>query len=94
MLFRSRGKEDLDKHFIIYMEKENVQQTDVSGVQLKTNGKKEFEKLWKMKLDEKRDSKKEKLTTGICISNYRGNLRFRFGLDRNFETEKKGEATW
>ena len=45
------------------MEKENVQQTDVCGVQLETNGKKEIEKLWKMKLDEKKDSKKEKLTT-------------------------------
>ena len=53
------------------MEKENVQQTDVSGVQLKTNGKKEIEKLWKMKLDEKKDNEKEKLTTEICISKNR-----------------------
>ena len=71
-IVNGRGKKYLDKIFIIYMDKENVQQTDVSGVQLKTNGKKEFERLWKMKLDEKRDTKKEKLTIGICISKNRG----------------------
>ena len=54
------------------MEKENVQQTDVSGVQLKTNGKKEIEKLWKMKLEQNMDNKKGKLATGICISKNKG----------------------
>lgn len=54
------------------MAKENVQQTEVSRVQLKTNGKKEIEKLWKMKSDEKRDNKKEKLTTRIYINKDRG----------------------
>lgn len=71
-IVNGKGKEDFDNFFIICMEKENVQQTDVSGVQLKTNGKKEFEKLWKMKLDENKDNKKEKLTTRVCISENRG----------------------
>ena len=67
------------------MEKENVQQTDVSGVQLKTNGKKEIEKLWKMKLYENMDSKKEKLTTGICISKNRGQQQIKIWKSRGTE---------
>ena len=50
------------------MVKINIQQENVSGVQLRTNGKEEVEKLWKMK----RDNKEEKLTKGICISKERG----------------------
>jgi len=67
-----RGEEELDIIFIIYMVKENVQQTDVKRVQLRTNGKEEIEKLWKMKSVKKRDNKEEKLTKGICISKERG----------------------
>jgi len=54
------------------MVKESVQQTDVKRVQLRTNGKEEIEKLWKMKSVKKRDNKKEKLTKEICISKERG----------------------
>lgn len=54
------------------MVKENVQQTHVKAFQLRTNGKEEIEKLWKMKSVKKRDSKEQKLTIGICISRKRG----------------------
>lgn len=50
------------------MVKRNVQQEDVSGVQLRTNFKEKVGKLWKMKSDGKRDNKEEKLTKEISIS--------------------------
>jgi len=54
------------------MVRRNVQQAYVSRVHLRTNGKEEVEKFWKMKSNEKRDNKEEKLTTRICISKERG----------------------
>ena len=67
-----RGEEELDINFIIYMVKENVQQGNVSGVQLRKNCKEEVEKVRKMKSVKKRDNKKEKLTKEICINKERG----------------------
>jgi len=67
-----RGEEELDRNFIISMVRENVWQTDVSGVHLRTNCKQEFEKVWKMKSVKKRDNKEEKLTKEICISKESG----------------------
>lgn len=57
---------------MISMVRRNVQQAYVSRVHLRTNGKEEVEKFWKMKSNEKRDNKEEKLTTRICISKERG----------------------
>jgi len=50
-----RGEEGLDRNFIISMVRENVQQTDVSGVQLRKNCKEEVEKVWNMKSFKKRN---------------------------------------
>ena len=59
-IVNGRGKEVLDKNIIIYLAKENVQHTYVSGIQLKTNCKEKIEKSWKVK---SRDNKKQKLTS-------------------------------
>ena len=64
-----RAKIELDRNFIISMEKENIQQSVFSGVQLREKCKKEIEKLWMKNSVKKRTNK---LTKEIRISKERG----------------------
>lgn len=67
------------------MVRENVQQTNVSGVQLRTNCKYEVEKVWKMQSVKKRDNKEDKLTKEICINKESGQRQHKIWNPRRTE---------